>query len=104
MPTTALRPKTIETPDGGVSVEPFAATLRYHPKGGYGTPFTFACTLTIVAGEARLFAGRGAMTTQTWRALSEALRLSGFEHAVFERRNTQRPRRRKVKLKLTPPE
>ena len=83
---------------GSVSIEPFALTLRYHPSGSFGSPFTFVCTAVIVGDEARLFAGMGEMTPAVWRALAAALRQHGCASATFERRNRPRPRHRTRKL------
>lgn len=89
--------RTFETPDGTVTIESFAEIVRYHPCGGYGSPFTFVCTLTVSGTEARAFGAlgrRGTMTAKVRRAIAAALQAAGIELVTYERRSGGRKRER----------
>lgn len=85
-PKHAHNIRTFVTDDGTVTVEGFAQTVRYHPSGIYGSPFSFVCTLTVHGTEAIAFAGLGAITPKVRRAIAAALREFGITRVRYERR------------------
>ena len=85
--------RTISTPDGIVTIEPIASTIRYHEHGAFGDPYTFACVMTRDGDEATLFAAVGTIQLKARRAIVAALRQVGITRVRYERRNAGGPRK-----------
>jgi hypothetical protein len=88
--------RTIETPDGTVTIEGFAHAIRYHGIGQYGDPYTFACIMTRHGDEAILFAAAGKISAKVRRAMATALREIGIRRVRYERRNAGGQREREI--------
>lgn len=69
---------------GNVSIEAFAATIRYHDSGNAGDPWSFCCTATLGSDSAHLFAGMGKMTPEIMRAVLNSLRGLGIVRVEWE--------------------
>lgn len=72
--------------EGTASVDPVVFTLRYHPHGAYGSPFTFVCTLVRHGREATITGASGEMTPRVWRTLVGALRELDIDAVNYERK------------------
>lgn len=79
--------RTIATPDGVVTIEAVASTIRYHEHGAYGDPYTFACVMTRDGDRAILFAAVGSVKPKVRRAIAAALKQIGVISVRYERRN-----------------
>lgn len=68
-----------------VSVEGFAATLRYHPDGGYGSPYIFVCTLVRVGNVGYIHGGAGEFNARCRRLIRVKMLEMGITEIHFDR-------------------
>lgn len=60
--------------------------LRVHPDGGYGSAYSWACTLVLDDKTASLYGVTRAPTLPEARAIKEALIYAGATESVWDRR------------------
>ncbi len=72
---------------GTVSFECIAGVIRYHPKGGYGDPYTFSCVAVINNEEAILKGAIGEYSKDVHRTVKDTLTALGVKRVKYERRD-----------------
>lgn len=68
-----------------ISLDAFAATIRYHPEGGYGSPYTFVCTLIKLGENGYIQGACGEFNSRVRRLIRKKMLELGITQITFDR-------------------
>ena len=80
-----------------------AGILRVIPEGEYGDEYSFACTMTIHKGVARLFGITKPPALSDWRAMRDELPKLGVHTVIFHRLKKDGARVKVIQLPVLTP-